>query len=490
MLAALLGASGGPLRAAPLDAALTALARPLDGGAGRSFAAFSGSAASPAATRSPRGAQTPHKPRIVASDSGPTEVHLDIEYPAEGSVVANAVCGVLVAGRAHALRGSEQRFDVVMVLDTSQSTANPTQADINGNGVIGHKRLGILGSIFGSGSTDPSDSILAAEVAAARQVLRGLDPRNTRIAVVAFAGDPSPSGGGSRARRAAHTLEPLTRKYARIQRALDDLLQREPEGSTHMAAGVDQAIIELLGLRGAASRPDARAEKIVFFFTDGQPTLPYGPEMEADNVRAVLRAADRARRGGIRIHAFAIGPDALDGPLATVEMASRTGGSFMPVRHPGDLVNLVADMSFTKLDAMEIMNDTTKQSAHLVRVTADGDWAGLLPMRPGVNRIRVRARADDGALTERTRTVTFVPDAPTPPIPEAYLMHRNRLLEDCLHETKQMRLQAERDHAEQVRRELQLEIERERATARERANAQRKRLELEPDRGKSGDAHP
>jgi len=475
--------------AAPIGGVLAALADPLDAGAGRVFAAFAGSAEPPPA-KAPQRAEKPHMPLIASSDSGPTEVHLGIEYPAEGGVVADSICGVLVAGRAHALRGSQQRFDVVLVLDTSRSTIDPTGADINGNGVVGRQRLGAIGSIFGSGSTDPGDSILAAEVAAARQVLRGLDPRNTRIAVVAFAGDPGSSGVGRRGRRAAYTLEPLTREYARIQHALDQLLRREPEGSTHMAAGVDQATIELLGLRGAASRPDAKAEKVVFFFTDGQPTLPYGPEMEADNVRAVLRAANRARRGGIRIHAFAIGPDALDGPIATVEMASRTDGYFMPVRHPGDLVNLVEDVNFAKLAGIEIISDTTQESAHLVRITADGAWAGLLPMRPGENRIRVRARADDGAQTEQTRTVTFVPEAPTPPIPAAYVVHRNRLLEDCLRETKQLRLQAERDHAEQVRRELQVEIERERATARERAAAQRKRLELEVDDDEGVDVSP
>jgi hypothetical protein len=60
---------------------------------------------------------------------------------------------------------------------------------------------------------------------------------------------------------------------------------------------------------------------------------------------------------------------------------------------------------------------------------------------------------------------------------------RNRLLEDCLRLLKEMRLAAERQRAEQVRKDLMVEIERERAKARERADEQRKRLDLEAEEG-------
>ena len=141
-----------------------------------------------------------------------------------------------------------------------------------------------------------------------------------------------------------------------------------------MAAGVDQATIELAGLRGAVSRPKPPAEKVAFFFPDGQPTMPYGPEAEADNVRAVLRAANRARRAGVRIHSFAVGPDALEGPIAVVEMASRTDGYFTPVRHPGDLVNAVESVNIANLEQVDLKNQTTKQPARYFRATADGSW--------------------------------------------------------------------------------------------------------------------
>ena len=107
-------------------------------------------------------------------------MELDIEYPPEGAVVGSSACGVFVAGRALAMRGMLQKFDVAIVIDTSASTSGPAEADINGNGTIGKVYGGAFGSVFGAGLTDPGDSILAAEVAAARQLLRGLDTRSTR----------------------------------------------------------------------------------------------------------------------------------------------------------------------------------------------------------------------------------------------------------------------------------------------------------------------
>jgi len=446
----------------------------------------------PAEPRPARAAPSPQREEALLEPGPrhPTRVSLDVEHPASGAVVGDAACGVFVAGKAMALQGPLRRFDVVLVIDTSRSTVDPTGADINGNGVVGRPRLGRLGSMFDAGSTDPGDSILAAEVAAARQLLRSLDPRSTRVAVVAFAGDPPGSGGNlfsSRPRAPAVTLEPLTDEYDRVDRALNFLLSQEPEGSTHMAAGVDQATIELIGLRGALSDPDPGAEKVVMFFTDGQPTLPYGPGAEADNVRAVLRAADRAQRASIRIHSFAIGPDALQGPIATVEMALRTDGFFTPVRHPGDLVDVVDEVSFTRLQSVSVRSLTAGRDAEILRTTADGSWSALVPAEPGPNEIEVVARAQDGTEVRERMVVSYDPESESAPVPEELTARRNRLLEDCLRNLKRVRLETEEKRAEEIRRELLVEIERERGKARERAAEQRKQLEIEVEDEGNGD---
>ena len=53
------------------------------------------------------------------------------------------------------------------------------------------------------------------------------------------------------------------------------------------------------------------------------------------------------------------------------------------------------------------------------------------------------------------------------------------MLEDCLRNLKQVRVEVEKVQAEKVRKELLLEIGKERAKARKRAAEQRKQLELE-----------
>jgi len=490
----------------PIRRVRSALQQPLADGKGQPFGMFSRKVARDVANASPasgrstgrRSAQSASRLDVPAYDpkvQGPlirqefeegTQMHLDIEYPPNGATVGNSACGVFISGRAMALHGELREFDVVLVIDTSHSTIEPTGADINGNGIIGKPYFGRIGSIFSSGSTDSGDSILAAEVAAARQLLRGLDPRSTRVSIVTFAGDPPHAQGGlfSRGpRRPAITVEPLTDNYQRLERALDSVLARDPEGNTHMAAGIDQATIELMGLRGALSKPNPNSEKVVLFFTDGQPTLPYGAGFEGDNVRAVLRAATRASRANIRIHSFAIGPDALDGPVATVEMAHRTNGFFTPVRHPGDLVDIVEEVSFADLSEIRARSVTTDEPAERFRTTADGSWSGFIRLEEGQNQIELSATSTDGSHISRTIQVSMVPGASDPPVPAALVVQRNRLLEECLRSIKQVRIAAERDRAEQVRKDLMVEIERERAAARTRAAEQHKRLELGVDAG-------
>jgi hypothetical protein len=487
--------SGSPARVSigSITGVRKAIERPLEGGAGRAFAQFAPEAvrrSQDANTRSrtPAGERAPQSVRAgsLMKQGGATEINvrIEIEFPSDGEKIADSICGAFVSGRAMAHHGDLRRFDVMLVLDTSQSTFDMTGADINGNGTVGKPRLGSIGSVFAVGTTDPGDSILAAEVAAARQLLRGLDPRSTRVGVIRFAGEPAGGGNGifNRApRRPAVTLQALTNDYSHVEIALNNILNNAPAGSTHIAAGVDQAMIELSGFQGALSTKDAESEKVVFFFTDGQPTLPYGPGFPADNNRAVLRAASRANRQGIRIHSFAIGPEALEGPIATIGMASRTNGYFTPVRHPGDLVDVVEEVSFANLAEVQAINTTTGQPADPFRVTADGTWGGFVKLVPGVNQIEVTAFSDDGTEGKQSLTLHFSPEAPEPSIPRELTTQRNRLLEDCLFNLKRVRMKTEERRNDEVRQELKLEIERERTQARKRAAEQSKQLDISID---------
>lgn len=499
---------------APIDGVLEALEEPLANGLGQPFSHYEnyawdlqppvgnpfGDAPEEEQIRSPkpqprrsvpvaRTAPDPSGPappprRFLEQSGGESSLRLEVEYPGDQAVVGNRG-GAFLAGRAMAVLGEFKRFDVVFVIDTSSSTVEPTGQDVNGNGRIGTTPLGIVGGVFGIGNTDPGDSILSAEVLAARQLLQGLDPRSTRVGLVTFAGlprNPGRGGFGGGVVRAATTEEPLTTEYALIDDALERIFRRGPDGMTHMAAGIDQATIELLGLQGALSQPDPEAEKIVLFFTDGQPTLPY-EGFDKPNVEAVLRAAERARRGGLRIHSFALGPSALEGPVAVVEMAERTDGYFTPVRDPGSLLQVVEIVRFTDIDSIELTNRTTDSPADQVQLNVDGSWTALVPLEVGRNEIEVVARADDGRIARQTITLQHAPGEADPTVPRELVGKKNRLLERKLLELRRGRIATEREAAEQARKELQVEIERERAKAAERAERQRKELDLDVQPG-------
>ena len=476
--------------AAPIAGVLAALEDPLEGGRGLPFARFApgGKIADPTeqpevsreepvavSVRTTKRGPPEGQPLLGKAGGTSTDLLVKIEYPDDGAVVGEAA-GAFVAGRALAVLGDFQRFDVLLVLDTSGSTSEMTGADINGNGIVGR---GGLRGLFNP--TDSGDSILAAEVAAARQMLRGLDARSTRVGLVTFAGDPPGQGGlfSRGPRKAALTEEPLTFDYARIDRALDDVLERGPDGMTNMAEGLDLAWVELTGLKGGLSEPDRESEKVILFFTDGQPTLPYEPFFEADNVKAVLRAADRAKRMNVRIHSFAIGPEALDGPVAAVEMASRTGGYFTPVRHPADLVRVIENVSFANIDQVVIENLTTGAPASELLTNADGTFSALVPVKEGHNRIRVVARTGDGSEASTEITLDYAPGVDTILLPRELMGQRNRLLEQRLVELKRGRIATEQERVDAARKELRLEIERERSEAQERAAQQRKELDIE-----------
>jgi hypothetical protein len=496
------------LGVAPIDGVRAALAKPLERGLGRPFASFAeragltaGAVAGSAAPARRTAAAREPAPEGVLDDSagqGPllgragalsTDLRLAIDHPGDGGIVTDAQ-GAFVAGRALALLGEFRRFDVLLVIDTSDSTRAASGGDVNENGVVGEDRLMGVFPI-----TDAGDSILAAEVAAARRVLQSFDARSTRVGLVTFAGNPlDPPGtisvGGSGA-PSALTEQPLTTEYRLVEKALDRVLSRGPEGLTNMTEGVRLAVRELKGFRGAISKPDPDSEKVVLFFTDGQPTLPYD-NSESQNVRSVLRAADQARRAGVVIHSFALGPEALDGPLAAVEMARASRGRFTPVRRPGDLIRVIENVNFANLDQLEVRNSTLAKPATELVQKADGGFGALVPVQPGRNVIEVRARASDGTEARAEVAIQFVPNATPVDTPPALVSLRNQLLEQRIVSLRRDRIEAERERQEEVRKELELEIERERATAEERAATQRRELRIEPARDvePDGEAEP
>jgi hypothetical protein len=419
----------------------------------------------------------------AAADEERARLLLELETPVPGAVIGDPQGLAFVAGKAIALYGEYQTFDIVFVIDTSQSTDEPAGSDIDGDGKVGQTRGGVIGGIFGRvlplPQTDRGDSVLAAEVQAVRTLLGQLDPRTTRVGIVTFAGDSDPITLD------AYTEAPLTADYEKVGDALDGILRRGPQGMTNMVAGLNLAVIELLGTQSAYSTPREDARRIVMFLTDGQPTLPIA-NANLQNAKMTIEHATRARKFDIRVDSYALGPEALGEPLVTVEMALVTGGVFTPVVRPADLRTVFEEITFSDIEKFELVNRTNgAQPGQLVR-NADGSFSALLELEEGRNVLEVYARSTDGSEGRRQVQVDYAPGADAQALDARQLAMKNRLLENQLLELQRRNLNIEADRDARIREALREEIKRERAKAEAKAAERRKELEIEAEpEGKS-----
>ena len=326
-----------------------------------------------------------------------------METPRNGSIVRNRTDVAPLAGVATAEGAGPLRFDIMVVLDVSGSTRYPSGIDVDGDGEIGETQSGLLQAMPDTINTDPGDSVLAAEVAAAKALVGGLDSTRVRVGVVSFAGEIDPSTGRRRSAAQADAFleQALTTDYARVHRALDAVLLRGSSGGTNMEAGIKMAVRELAGLSGSVSKPKRSSKKAILLLTDGKPSLPFGRGNVEDpeDDEAVIDAARLARAGGILINAYGLGPGAIDYPVAATEMAKVSGGVYTPVRRPGDIVTVLSGVSFANIEDVVAVNLTMGEMAGPddVLLHPDGSFHGFVPVRPGMNRIRVSALASDGS---------------------------------------------------------------------------------------------
>jgi hypothetical protein len=342
-------------------------------------------------------------------------VEIDVRDPnLEGGLYRHLDPDLPVAGFAY-LAGASLRHDVVVALDVSSSTTEHAGADVDGDG---RRDEGWKGP----------DSIHRAQLAAARRLLARIErmPHNRggeriRIALVTYSGDerlrrlpgdekrrPSDAEILRLAARDADVPLPLTGDYAEARRALDRLERLQPIGMTDVAAGVGRALIELQATadRGAPSsaRPDAR--KTILLLTDGKPSLPFDRK-QAD--AAASWAGRMAAEAGVVVNAFAIGHDAVSrsGNGALERMAERSGGRYVELARPGDVVPALESTSLTSVERIELANRTTGRGSDTVATGIDGSFYGEVRLAEGVNEIEVTAVLSDGSRGARHLRVVY-----------------------------------------------------------------------------------
>ena len=385
-------------------------------------------------------------------------VKIEIRTPKPGETLHNKtdmapLAGLAVAGER------PTKFDVMIVIDVSGSTEYPSGIDVDNDGVTGVTVRSLSPGVDDTPNTDPDDSILSAEVAASKALLEGLDPSRVHVGLATFSGEIDPNTGrGVNADKDAMLEVPLTDNYAAVRGALEAVRLRGAFGGTNMQAGVKLALRELASLPGAQSHPRPNAKKVILFLTDGRPSLPFGLANveDKDDDRAAIDAAALAKVAGVMLNVYGLGPEAIDYPVAATEMAKATNGLYTPVRRAGDIVSMLSGVSFANVEDVVAVNLTLMEWAgpNDILLSPDGSFTGFVPVRPGMNRIRVSALASDGTRGSTEFDLQFAQQGMT----ELELaVERDRIRA----RTKEIQLRLERDKQEAFRkqeRERTLEI--------------------------------
>jgi von Willebrand factor type A domain len=374
---------------------------------------------------------------------GVAEPKLQILSPKDGSRITQDQKSIFVNGKVARDAGRSANVDIFLVIDISGSTAMYGGADLGDadqppeSSGFGMPQISIGGMSLGRPPLrNPRNSILAAEIAAARRLLLQLNSETTRVGVLTFS-------------EGAKLTQPLTHDFEQVRRVLADILRAGPYGGTNMVEGIRMGITELMGLGSSEKRTDAI--KVQFLLTDGFPSLPIGggKRMTPEDISLTINAARLSGKAGIKVHVFALGDEALSYPRAAIGIAKESGGTYTPVVRPADALAVLENISVVGVDYVQIVNQTTGQKATQLRLAADGFFASAVPVVEGRNQIDVLARASDGSNSRETINIYYQPGN-----------QKSLELEVFLEKEKNLQLEVERLGKSST--EIQREIERNR----------------------------
>ena len=179
---------------------------------------------------------------------------VEISSPRPGALVMNEEDHAEIEGRVGFGEREAAGYEILIAIDVSGSTQQPSGIDVDRDGELG-LAYELRRAIF---STDPGDSILAAEVKAVRMLVERLAPGlgPTRVGLLSFSGEYVSAEGGILSRRPGVRVEaPLSDDFVELGKVLDQILARGSGGSTNFFAAVDRSLLELSG-RWDASRSD------------------------------------------------------------------------------------------------------------------------------------------------------------------------------------------------------------------------------------------
>lgn len=381
----------------------------------------------------------------VSMAKGAAEPKVQILSPKEGSSITQQQNSILISGKVASQAARSENVDIMFIIDISGSTSQYAGVDFGDFGQLpdsssssgfGWPQITIRG--FGLGRlpiNNLRNSILAAEVGAARRLLVQLNSQTTRVGIITFS-------------EGARVLQPLTRDFDHVRRVLDSVLAAGPNGGTNMVEGIRTGISELMGFGSSEKRPEA--VKAEFLLTDGFPTLPIGRgRVTPEDTDLAINAARLAGKAGIKVHVFALGEEALSYTRAAMGIAHESGGTYTPVSRAADVLAVVENISVVGVEYVQTVNQTTGQKATETRLAADGFFSSAVQVVEGQNQIEVIARASDGSTGRDSITVYYQSGN-----------QKSLELEVFLEKEKNLKLQVERLGKSQA--EIQQETERSR----------------------------
>ena len=234
---------------------------------------------------------------------------------------------------------ASQKLDVAIAIDTSGSTADPSGADIDGDGTVGELRDG--------GMTDRADSLLAAQVAGIKSVVADSGLPDLRISIISFSGKDRFDDPVSAERFPDAILRAeLTSDSRELEAALDRVLKSGSRGTSNFAAAMRRSL-ESLDVGWSRAPADGRRRVILLLADSPTPIRPgptqylyrtpegdpHGPVVRTDPQMAA--AAKRAIRSHVVINTFGLGEAAdADPPHLLSRVAGATGGRYRAVKDP------------------------------------------------------------------------------------------------------------------------------------------------------------
>ncbi len=211
--------------------------------------------------------------------------------------------------------------DVVIAIDASASTRDPSGIDVNRNGDVGKPELR-RGTIFPAGSSDPGDSILAAQISASRFVAHRLAGADLRWAVLTSWAKSGIQGRSvRRVGSDSKVASGLTTDPALFEAGLEEILVTGTQGVNDFYAGMDAAnrVLEGSGRR-----------RIVLFLSDSaDPTRAIeGERRLSEYMDSLTDVTRQAVDAGNAFHTYGLGKDATERPHFLEKIARLTGGEY------------------------------------------------------------------------------------------------------------------------------------------------------------------